>query len=43
MKYCKQCGCLMDDDRDGDMCEVCQDERGGTIQDSLREEDNKQC
>lgn len=26
MKYCKQCGCLMDDDHDGEICEVCIDD-----------------
>lgn len=26
MKYCELCGCIMDDDHDGDICEVCIDE-----------------
>ena len=39
MKYCIECGCIMPDDHDGDMCECCLDERGGTLPDSLREED----
>lgn len=38
MKYCIECGCIMPDSHDGDMCEICQDERGGTLPDSLREE-----
>lgn len=36
MKYCIECGCIMPDDHDGDMCEVCIEERGGTVPDSLR-------
>lgn len=27
MKHCIECGCLMDDDHDGDVCECCQDDR----------------
>ena len=23
MKYCKMCGCIMDDQHDGDICECC--------------------
>ena len=38
MRECIECGCLMDDDHDGDVCECCQDERGGTISDRVREE-----
>lgn len=26
MKYCKMCGCIMDDDHDGEICEVCIDD-----------------
>lgn len=26
MKHCIECGCLMDDDHDGDVCEVCIDD-----------------
>lgn len=26
MKYCELCGCIMDDNHDGDICEVCMDE-----------------
>lgn len=26
MKYCKLCGCIMDDTHDGDICECCQDD-----------------
>lgn len=38
MKVCIDCGCLMLDDHDGDMCECCLDDRGDTIPDGLREE-----
>lgn len=38
MKYCIECDCIMPDDHDGDMCEICQDERGNTIPGSLRKE-----
>ena len=38
MKYCVDCGCIMPDNHDGDFCECCLDDRGGTIPDSLREE-----
>lgn len=34
MKYCKQCGCIMDDDHDDDICECCLDD--------MREEE-KEC
>lgn len=36
MKFCIECGCNMPDDHDGDMCEVCKDERGDTIPDGFR-------
>ena len=38
MKYCKECGCIMDDRHDGDVCECCLDERGDTVSDGLGEE-----
>lgn len=43
MKYCIDCGCIMPDSHDGDMCEVCQDERGDMIPDGLRKENNNKC
>lgn len=39
MKHCIECGCYIPDDHDGDMCEVCLEERDGTIPDSIKEED----
>lgn len=39
MRRCIECGCIMPDYHDGDMCEICVEERGGTIPDYLREED----
>lgn len=36
MKYCKECGCIIPDDHESDTCEVCQDERDGTISDGVR-------
>lgn len=41
MKYCIECGCIMPDDHDGEMCEICQAERGGTLPDSALETLNK--
>lgn len=38
MKYCKECGCLMPDNHEADLCECCLDDRGDTIPDFLREE-----
>lgn len=26
MKYCELCGCIMDDDHDGNICECCLDD-----------------
>ena len=26
MKRCKRCGCLLDDDHEGDICECCYDD-----------------
>lgn len=37
MKNCKQCGCHMPDNHDGDICECCLDDM------YPREEDNDQC
>lgn len=36
MRYCIECGCLLDDNHDGDVCECCQDERAGTTSDGVR-------
>ena len=38
MKRCIECGCLMDDDHDGDVCEVCLEERDGTVSDRVKAE-----
>lgn len=38
MRRCVECGCIMPDDHDGAMCEICVEERAGTIPDFLREE-----
>lgn len=27
MKYCKECGCIMPDNHEADLCECCQDDR----------------
>lgn len=40
MKVCIDCGCLMPDDHDGDVCECCLDDRGDTIPDGLRREES---
>lgn len=29
MKYCEICGCIMDDNHDGDICECCLDDMTG--------------
>ena len=39
MKNCIDCGCLMPDDHEGDVCECCRDGRGDTIPDVLRREE----
>lgn len=36
MRECKECGCNLPDDHDGDLCECCMDERGDTISDSMK-------
>lgn len=41
MKCCIECGCLMNDNHDGDVCECCLDDRGATVSDGLRREDPK--
>lgn len=33
MKECTECGCIMDDDHDGDVCECCQDDRSSKEED----------
>lgn len=33
MKECIECGCIMDDDHDGDVCECCQDDRSSGEED----------
>ena len=33
MKECTECGCIMDDDHDGDVCECCQDDRSSEDED----------
>lgn len=38
MKRCLECGCLMPDDHDGDVCEVCLEERDGTVSDRMKAE-----
>lgn len=38
MKFCNECGCNMPDNHDGDICEVCKDERGDTVADGLRKD-----
>lgn len=36
MKHCKECGCLMTDTHDSDVCEVCSEEMGGLSSDIVR-------
>lgn len=38
MKRCIECGCIMPDNHDGAMCEICVEERDDTIPDFLRKE-----
>lgn len=38
---CKNCGCIMPDDHDGDMCEVCLDELNGNTPDMLIEPESR--
>lgn len=40
MKVCIDCGCLMSDNHEGDVCECCLDDRGDTIPDGLRREES---
>ena len=39
MKHCKECGCLMTDTHDSDVCEVCSEEMGGLSSDLVIGED----
>lgn len=41
VKICIDCGCLMQDDHEGDVCECCLDDRGDTLSDGLRDEREK--
>ena len=42
MKHCKECGCLMSDYHESDVCEVCSEEMGGLSSDKrLAEEDEE--
>ena len=36
MKHCKECGCLMSDYHESDVCEVCSEEMGGLSSDFVR-------
>ena len=38
MKRCIECGCLMDDTHESDVCEVCTEEMGGLSSDRVRGE-----
>ena len=38
MKRCIDCGCIMPDDHIGAMCEICVEERGDTVPDYLKKE-----
>ena len=38
MKRCIECGCNMPDNHDGNMCEICVEERDGTVPEFLRKE-----
>ena len=38
MKRCIECGCLMDDTHESDVCEVCTEEMGGLSSDRVRAE-----
>ena len=35
MKHCKECGCLMPDAHEADVCEVCTEEMGGLVSDGV--------
>lgn len=43
MKHCLECGCLMHDTHEADICEVCTEEMGGLKSDIVRlcEEDEE--
>lgn len=44
MKHCIECGCILPDDHDGEICEVCFEERDGTVADSCREDgEDEEC
>lgn len=43
MKHCKECGCLMSDYHESDVCEVCSEEMGGLKSDLLRLEEDDEC
>ena len=44
MKHCKECGCLMTDSHDSDVCEVCSEEMGGLKSDIVRmSEEGEEC
>lgn len=38
MKRCIECGCLMDDTHESDVCEICTEEMGGLSSDRVRAE-----
>lgn len=42
MKYCKECECRLPNDYEGDICEVCREERGDTISDIERMENDEE-
>lgn len=42
MKYCKECECRLPDSYEGDICEVCREERGGTVSDIERMENDEE-
>lgn len=44
MKHCKECGCLMPDTHELDVCEVCIEEMGGLKSDIVRlSEEDEEC
>lgn len=44
MKHCKECGCLMSDYHESDVCEVCSEEMGGLTSDKVRmSEEGEEC
>ena len=42
MKYCKECECRLPNDFEGDICEVCREERDGTVSDLERMENDEE-